>query len=201
MIKEFNTSISYVCPFCSSITIKDINVFSLASIKPNPFFCEDETGCGAVCVSILPKRNTYEISVSCPICEDTHTFNIGKTRFWNQDKPLVLNCPEAGLGIIFIGNHSEIYSLIMEQESSIMQEAEGFAPVHRIDIIFQIIEQINNLSLNEQIHCSCGSRHISIGIDTDNVMLACRDCGRSKTISPSADELEKLLKASAIVLD
>lgn len=201
MIKEFNTSISYVCPFCSSITIKDINIFSLASIKPNPFLCEDETSCGAVCVSIIPKRNTYEISVSCPICEDTHTFNIGKTRFWKQDKPLVLKCPESGLGVIFIGKHHEIYSLVMEQESSIMQEMEGFSPVHKMDIIFQIVEQINNISLDEQIYCSCGSRHISIGIDADNIMLACRDCGRTKTISASEDELEKLLKASAIVLD
>ena len=201
MIKEFKTSIAYVCPYCSSITVKDLNIFHLSAEEPNGYFCDDETSCGAVCASIEPKKNTYQIIISCPICEDNHTFYINKVRFWQGGKPIILNCPETGLGILFIGNHEEIYTLVENQENSILQETGAYSVPEELDIIFRMVEQINSLSKNELIYCSCNSHSISIGIDSDTILLSCRDCGRTKKISTNSDELDKLLNASAIVLD
>ena len=201
MIKKFNTSISYVCLYCSSITVKDLNIFSLSSETPNVYTCDDETGCHAVCVSIQPKKNTYEITISCPVCEDTHSFNINKVRFWQNKKPIILRCPESGIGILFIGEHDEIYSLVELQETSIMQEYEGYSIPEDLDIVFRTVEEINNMSKKNLVYCSCGSRSISIGIDVDSVILSCRDCGNAKLIPTTEDELKKLSNTSAIVLD
>jgi len=201
MIKEFNTSISYVCPYCSSITVKDLNIFSISSESPNTYFCEDETKCGAICISIEHKKTTYEIAVSCPVCEDRHTFNINKTRFWDKSRPIVLNCPESGIGILFIGEHDQIVSLVENQENSIMQETEEYSIPDELELIFRMVDHINNLSKNELVYCSCHSRAISIGIDQDDIVLSCRDCGKTKHIPTNEDELNKLLNASAIVLD
>lgn len=201
MIKEFNTSISYVCPYCSSITVKDLNIFCLSSETPNIFLCEDETACGAACICIEPKRNTYQITVTCPGCEDKHSYNINKVRFWQKGNPIVLNCPETGIGTIFIGNHDEIYSLVEKQETSIMMETEAYSVPEDLGIIFETVEAINNLSKNDLVYCNCGSHAISIGIDTESIILSCRSCGNSKIIPTNEAELKKLLNASAIVLD
>lgn len=201
MIKEFCTSIAYVCPYCSSITVKDLTVFNLSSDEQNSYFCAGETACGAICITITPKKNTYEIIVSCPICEDTHIFNIKKERFWQKDKPIVLKCPETGLGILFIGNHDSVYELIFEQENSILQETQSYGSNDDMTLLFSIVEEINNLAKKELISCSCESRKISIGIDSDVIVLSCRDCGNSKEIPVTESELTALLKASAIVLE
>lgn len=201
MIKGFSTSISYVCPYCSSITVKDLNIFSLSSEAPNPQFCEDETGCGAMCVSIKPKKNTYEIIINCPVCEDRHSFNINKVRFWKKDKNIVLKCPESGIGILFIGDHDEIFRLITQQESSILLESGAYSIPDELNVVFQLVEQINNLSKKNLVRCSCGSHAISVGIDQGEILLNCRECGNIKSIPTTEEQLNQLLNASAIVLD
>ena len=201
MIKEFNTSISYICPYCSSITVKDINVFSLASEAPNVFLCTDETGCDSICISIEPKKNTYEIVINCPICEDSHTFNINKYKFWQNDKPIVLRCPELGVGILFVGDHDTVFSMAENQESSLLAETGTPSMPHDLGLIFRTVEEINNLSKKDLVYCTCGSHSISIEIDSYSIVLSCRDCGQSKTFPLTEEELKKLLNASAIVLD
>lgn len=201
MIKEFNTSIAYVCPYCSSITVKDLNVFNISSDEHNSYYCTGETACGAICITINPKKSIYEIIVSCPVCEDTHVFNIKKVRFWQNDKPVVLKCPETGIGVLFIGNHEDVTQLIYQQETSIIQETYPNGASDNVDLIFSIVEEINNLSKKDLISCSCKSNMISIGIDADAIILSCRNCGNTKTIPITEPELNKLLNASAIVLD
>lgn len=201
MIKEFRTSISYVCPYCSSITVKDLNIFSLSSESQNTQLCEDETGCRAVCANIQPKKNTYEIVINCPVCEDRHSFNINKVRFWKKDKPIILKCPESGIGILFIGDHDEILRLIEHQESSILLESGAYSIPEDLNVVFQIVERINNLSKNRLVYCSCGSHAISVGIDQGEILLNCRECGNIKSIPTTEEQLNQLLNASAIVLD
>ena len=201
MIKEFNTSIAYVCPYCSSITVKDLTVFNLSSDDRNSYFCTEETACGAICITIRPKKSTYEIIVSCPICEDTHVYNIKKVRFWQKDKPIVLKCPETGLGVLFIGNHDAVRKLIYEQENSILQETASSDMGDDMTLLFSIVEEINNLAKKDLISCSCESHMISIGIDSESIVLSCRNCGNVTEIPVTETELTKLLKASAIVLE
>ncbi len=200
MIKEFKKSIGYICPFCSTIVTKDVNLFDFSGQNASPFLCSKDD-CRALSVSITPKKDKYSITVNCPICGEPHIFNIKKVTFWKSDF-FVLHCPETGFGILFIGSSERIRSEINRQEELIAEfESEDVTIGDELSNIFDTVEHINELSKKDAIYCSCGSRNIAIEIDNDGITLSCKDCGKSKCVKTDMESLQTLLNASTIVLD
>lgn len=198
MIKEFKKSIGYICPYCSTITIRNINLFDFSGSSSAEFLCSNGV-CSRKNVSIFPKKDKYVISVDCPICGETHIYNIRKITFWHNDF-FVLSCSESGFVVLFIGAEEKIKSEIAEQEKLINELEEDFTVSEELSIIFEAVEHINELAKNESISCSCGSRNIAIEIDNDFITLFCRDCGLKRKLRTDKASLEELLKMSTIVL-
>lgn len=198
MIKEFKKSLGYICPGCSTISVVNKNLFDFSGTAPVPLFCG--THCGEECVSVLPKKDKYAITINCPMCDESHIFNIRKITFW-QSKFFVMHCPETGIGILFIGDHDDVKREIDEQEEMFVKMNEEFAISEELTLIFDTVERINEIAKDGNVSCSCGSSAISIEIDNEKITLRCRDCGRKKDIPATAESLESLLNASAIVLD
>ncbi len=199
MIKEFKKSVGYICPHCSSINIKDINLFDFSGKSGMEFKCEDSIGCSTFSMRITPKKDRYSITIECPACGGVHAFNIKKTAFW-QKRFMVLECPDTGFGIFFAGEREEINKEIMHQES-ILEESEDFAIDEELTSIFEAVEHINELAKDGKVYCACSSRAIAIEIDNERIMLRCRDCGLKMDIPTTPEGLDKLLNASAIVLE
>lgn len=198
MIKEFKKSVGYVCPHCSSITVRNINLFDFSGSGTTEFSCSDQM-CGHRPVLLSAKKDKYAISVHCPICEEKHLYNIRKITFWHNDF-FVLHCPESGFGILFIGDDKKIRAEIAEQEKLLNELEEDFTVGEELSIIFEAVEHINALAKNDNIFCSCGSRNIAIEIDNDKITLFCRDCNKKREIKTDKEALTNLLKLSTIVL-
>ena len=198
MIKEFKKSIGYICPRCSSITVRGINLFDFSGNGASELLCANGK-CAHAAVTVLPKKDKYAISVNCPICDEKHIYNIRKITLWHNDF-FVLHCPESGFGILFIGAEKRIRDEIADQESLINELEEDFTVGEELSVIFEAVEHINQLAKNDNIFCSCGSRNIAIEIDNDYITLFCRDCNAKKKISTDKEALEDLLKMSTIVL-
>ena len=199
MIKEFKKSIGYICPHCSSITVRGINLFDFSGNGTSELLCANGK-CAYPIVTVLPKKDKYAITAHCPICDEKHLYNIRKITFWHKDF-FVLHCPESGFGVLFIGSEKQIHDEIAEQERLISSLEGDYAVSEDLSIIFEAVEHINALAKEEKISCSCGSRNIAIEIDNDFITLFCRDCGAKEKIETSRESLEKLLKISTIVLD
>ena len=198
MIKEFKKSIGYICPCCSTITVRDINLFDFSGSGITEFLCANGM-CVHPSVRVSSKKDKYTISVHCPICDETHIYNIRKITLWHNDF-FVLRCPESGFGVLFIGTDKRIRDEIDDQESLIDELEEDFTVGEELSIIFEAVEHINALAKGDKICCSCGSRNIAIEIDNDFITLYCRDCTAMRKIKTDAASLEELLKMSTIVL-
>lgn len=198
MIKEFKKSVGYICPHCSSITVRDINLFEISGNGPSALLCANGK-CKYPAVSLSTKKDKYAITVHCPICDEKHLYNIRKITFWHKDF-FVLHCPESGFGVLFIGNDKQIRDEIADQERLINGLEEDFTVGEELSVIFEAVEHINALAKNDNIFCSCGSRNIAIEIDNDFITLFCRDCSAKRKIATDKDSLEQLLKLSTIVL-
>ena len=180
MIKEFKKSIGYICPHCSTITVRGINLFDFSGNTPSELPCANPM-CDYHPVLLTAKKDKYAISVHCPICDEKHLYNIRKITFWHNDF-FVLHCPDSGFGVLFIGDEEKIRSEIQEQEKLINELEEDFTVGEELSIIFDAVEHINALAKNDRIFCSCGSRNIAIEIDNDRITLFCRDCNTKKEI-------------------
>ena len=200
MIKEFKKTVGYICPFCSSITICDVNLFDFSGAEGTSFVCSGGEGCGRQCVKITPKRDKYSISIECPLCDGPHIFNIQKITFW-QNKFFVLHCPETGVGILFVGTREKVREDIERQEQMLIEMNDEYSIADELNVIFESVERINNLAKDGNVSCSCGSRAIAIEIDNEKITLLCRECGKTMDIPATHEGLNKLLKASTLVLD
>ena len=198
MIKEFKKSLGYICPGCSSIAIWDKNLFDFSGESPTVFTCHSQRG--EECVTVTPKKDKYSIVINCPMCDEAHIFNVRKITFW-QTKFFVLHCPETGIGILFLGDHDTVKKELDEQEQMFVKLSEECDVTRELTLIFEIVERINEIAKEEQVSCICGSHAISIEIDNEKISLKCRDCGKIKEIPSNEESLDKLLNASAIVLD
>ena len=198
MIKEFKKSMGYICPYCSTISIRDINLFDFSGNNTSDFSCAKE--CEEPCISLTPKKDKYTISVNCPMCDDPHTFNISKVTFW-KNKFFVLTCPETGIGVLFIGENDKVREEINLQEEMFVKMNKEFSISDELNMIFDTVERINELAKSGNVSCSCGSTAISIEIDNENITLRCRDCGKIKDFPSNEETLDVLLNTSAIVLD
>lgn len=198
MIKEFKKSIGYICPHCSTITVRDINLFDFSGNTACELPCASPL-CSHSPVTISAKKDKYAVSVHCPICDETHLYNIRKITFWQKDF-FVLHCAESGFGVLFIGDDQKIRAEIKEQERLINELEEDFAVSEELSVIFEAVEHINALARSDSIFCSCGSRNIAIEIYNDRITLFCRDCNVKKEIKTDRASLEDLLKSSTIVL-
>lgn len=198
MIKEFKKSIGYICPLCSTITVRGINLFDFSGSGASELDCTNPH-CGHKSVTLAPKKDRYTVSVHCPLCDETHIYNIRKITFWQSDF-FVLHCPESGFGVLFIGSEQKIREEIAEHEKLINELEEDFAVSEELSIIFEAVEHINALAKTDSIYCSCGSRNIAIEIYNDRITLFCRDCNMRKEIKTDKESLENLLKSSTIVL-
>ena len=199
MIKEFKKSIGYICPYCSTITLRNINLFDFSGNTETTFECSS-AGCNEVCISFLPKADKYIISISCPMCDDAHTFNIKKITFWKNNF-FVLTCPETGIGILFIGDRDTVEKEIKEQEEMFVALNEEFSVSDELNLIFETVERINELAKDNAISCSCKSTAISIEIDNEKITLMCRDCKKSLDFPANEETLDKLLNTNTIVLE
>lgn len=199
MIKEFNNSLGYYCPNCSSIVMKSVNLFDLSGKNSLELDCPNEI-CGEHCIRISQKKDKYAISVNCPMCDDTHIFNIHKSTFW-QNGLFRLNCPETEIGIIFIGDPDKVRKEMDEQENTVLAPDGGLDAYPEFGSIFVIFDRIITLANNNKISCSCGHRDISIEAAADNVTLRCPACGNNRIFRATPEDLNELLNTSAIVLD
>lgn len=198
MIKEFKKFIGYICPYCSTITVRDINLFDFSGSGNTEFLCTNKS-CKHLNISVSSKKDKYAITVHCPICGGAHLYNIRKITLWHNDF-FVLRCPESGFGILFIGSSQRIRDEIADQESLINELEDDFQVGEELSLIFEAVEHINSLAKDNNIFCSCGSHNIAIEIDNDFITLFCRECNAKKMIKTDAEALEELLKTSTIVL-
>ncbi len=200
MITNLTTSMLYICPECSTSSLRTLSAFEIKKKDGLSLFCSNES-CQNDNILILPSKNKYKIIIDCPICGDEHNFTLSQKTIWNKDF-FILNCPQSGFGILFIGKDTEI----LKKEHNAQAEIIAGIVVNNdelydeLDILFELVELINTYACQNKIHCECESDNIAIIINTDSVSLKCKTCDRVTTFNANTETLNRLSELSEIIL-
>ena len=201
MITDLTTSMLYLCPECSTSSLRKLSAFEIKKKDGLSLFCSNKE-CRCTGLVIFQSKDKYKINIDCPICGDEHSFTLSQKTLWNKDF-FILNCPQSGFGILFIGKDTERltkeYSAQAEVIAGIIAANDEI--YDELDILFEIIELINAYAQNNAIHCKCEKENIAININANSVVLTCKNCGNSVTFNANPEILASLSESEEIIIE
>lgn len=200
MITNLSTSTLYICPECSTSSLKTLSAFEIKKNNSLILKCSNKN-CNCDNAFVSTSKDKYKINIDCPVCGDEHSFSLSKKTIWNKDF-LILNCPQSGFGIFFIGKDIEL----LKKEHKAQEEliagiiANNDELYDELDLLFEIVELINSYAQKNKIHCQCQNENIAININTDSITLKCKNCGRSAMFEAKIQTLNNLSELDEITL-
>ena len=197
MINNYLKHIAYICPLCSEINEKSINIFEISDIE---FICED-TLCKEECLSFKKAGEKLKIQINCPVCGNIHNFNISFSSLYLKDI-FTLSCPESGIKILFAGDKEKVEAAVSENSELISKIATLLGQNEsELEFFYDIIDLLYEYINDDKISCSCGGTNIIPDIDNNqDIILFCEDCGKELKITPTEDTLDELFSSGFIKL-
>lgn len=198
MVYDCSRIMACMCPYCSTLSKRIITPFdfSRGSVTAN---CPMQ-GCGEECVTLHQSTNKYRIEIECPVCAQTHTFSVPYNSMWTKNV-ITFKCPESTLDVLFIGKEEFVDKKIeegMEAYRQLIENSDNES--EEIDLLYGIIERLEELSRNDNIKCVCGNHSIKPILLPDGIELLCDNCGRHAIIEIDELSLEKLLQADEFTI-
>lgn len=184
MIDSLNQYIAYICPDCSAITGKQVNIFDFSGRKQYELLCGSKRCKGRI-GTISEYRGKYRVSLYCDFCGEIHEFIVSKSTFWNKEL-FRYGCPNTSFDLFFVGHCDEVKAAVKEQEEIISSLGDENADDGDL-MLLDILEKLKYLTENDSIFCSCGNRIILPLPAEDGVVLLCGKCGAERFI-PFDDE-------------
>ncbi len=200
MLIDLKRFAAYICPSCSNISTRLITAFNFSNgvLK---LLCARHNCCD-ICASIYEKPSKYFFEIECPLCGDTHSFSVPKSDLWT--KPLIsYKCPSSGMDIFFIGEYDHVKTALEENikiYSEITYEDDEIDD-EQANILYKIIDCINELRDIHRIECVCDCDNINLTIINNCAVLSCPSCKRTKFIEPTKENLEMIMQADTIILN
>lgn len=195
MILDFTKFCAYICPICAESSIKQLNIFDFSGSNSIALNCADDT-CRENCVNISKYNDKHKIEIVCPVCGESHVFNIKKNTLWSRPS-LSLKCPVSGINIFFVGTKQGVTDAVKKQQHIFddmrMHNSE-------INLVLEIIECINSFAEEKRMYCECGCREIRATVTQTEIILTCPQCGNTRSFEISIDTLSMLLNLNCIVL-
>lgn len=194
MIDKLNQSVAYICPECSAITKKKLNIFAFSGCKTFELPCSSRS-CKGLSGAISEYRDKYRISLLCDFCGEIHEFTITKAKFWDKDY-FTYTCPNTNFDIFYAGNTRKINQEIKRQEEILSEMSEEFFP--ESPLLTAVFSLLQDMTDNHAVSCSCGSKEILPFPMQDGVILVCEKCEKFKKIPLNEEEYRKLLNSTVI---
>ncbi len=202
MLIKYKKHIAYICPYCSSVSEKDISAFDFQSRSATEICCK-KTRCHETCLTVIKKFDKYKITLECPVCGETHVNHVSQGKFWNK-KLFTLVCPNSGMEVFFAGTKSAVHKAFNDNSEMFRPDSgQEYSPgdEQAIAILTEILEEVYMLDASDSISCSCGSRNIGIAMAEDGIALVCKECGQSLLLRSNAKTLNMLNNAETLIIN
>ena len=197
-----NCNFLYVCPVCFGTCRTSLNLFGLSGGETHLFKCADRY-CGSVCAELKKiSASKYRISADCPYCGERHSRTVSAKELWTA-RHASLECPAFGIKLFLFGSDMEA---IANELAETVSKAEDIAvEVDRLlsdcdPIMAEMLMIFDRMCCHHAISCVCGSSEIAFRREDENILLACKRCGRHKSFAVTKDNLLRLMNASEVIL-
>ncbi|WP_148135268.1 hypothetical protein [Candidatus Formimonas warabiya] len=187
MVINTGTVLAMRCPKCGKLNFHAISLFAFSGKSSVCFDCD----CGASSVVIATSNyKKFTLKTDCGMCETNHLFYLSyKELFSPEAFPLV--CLDTGLEIGFVGSKEKVKDAVKNQERTFADliEDTGFEEFFdNPDVMYQVLEYLNNISAEGAITCKCGNHNIDLDILPDRLEMVCSDCGNRGIIFAETKE-------------
>ncbi len=198
MIHESTRYAISICPECDEVIRKKLSIFDFPASRG----CRVTCSCGSVVWEAKPAKDKYRITVNCPACDEHHTYTMSKQNFWGKSY-FSFNCPNWEVGVLYFGDDEKyLESQMTAQSDSINDMFSRFIDENdEVEIMYEMVECINDLAKSESVKCLCGNADITMLIDEEKLLLECKNCGRKKIFEPTEENIDLLYETSIIMLD
>ena len=184
------TAIAFICPSCGRSVTEDINIFSLSGGHNVSCRCGEH-----IHIKVTDDRKVV-LSVPCLACPDPHTIRLGSASFFTREL-FTVQCPYTALDICYIGQREKVEKAL-EENKKFLEETYAAEQEGEIedDVLKEMYDRYDNpMVMNDvllilrdfladgAVECDCNQADkLRIDIARDHVVLACNNCGKSKTI-------------------
>lgn len=198
MITDLKRTMAYICPYCSNINKKNINIFSLH--LPQYLHCSDNL-CLEECVAVSDSGGKYKLEVECPVCGDSHTYFASKSAFWNRELITFSCIVRPDINIFFAGSEAAVGAALKKETASFSELSRNFDDdTELINRIYTILETIHELAKSKKLVCRCGSHEVYPELENGIISLICSDCGASMRLEPTDSVINKLRSCKNIII-
>ena len=181
MLIDFDRTIAYRCANCGEIVYGSFSLFEISGDKGISVSCS----CGETAVKIAhEKRTGYTVSTECIACGEIHSFAMPFETLVRREY-IEFFCPDISLGIACIGKERAVRRAVGRNEKSVAEILSACGLEHTGKngmIMLRAIEKLQDLSENDNLHCSCGSKIIDIEIREREIVLDCCVCGTKMSL-------------------
>ena len=199
MVYDCSRTLACICPYCTTVSKRIITPFDFSGDEIVTANCLVH-GCGEKCVAISQGAKKYKVEIECPVCAQTHTFLVPYNSMWTKNV-MTFKCPESTIDVLFIGKEELVDKKIEESIEAYRQMIEDSEnESEEIDLLYEIIERLEELSQNGNIKCVCGNHRIKPMLLPDGIEMVCDDCGRHAKIDIDEISLEKLLQTDEFTI-
>lgn len=199
MIIDFDRTIAYRCASCGEITYGDFSLFELSGKKGISVHCS----CGDSNISIAAQNKTsYFVELDCVICDAVHKFSVSFDALAKKNCIEFL-CPDVAVGLAFVGKNESVKKAVAENERAMAEVVLACGLEHTGKngiLMLKALDKIQDLSENDNLKCSCGSKLIDIEVHEDEIVLECCMCGEQTVIDISDIRKNSFSKLSKIII-
>lgn len=198
MLVDMKRIVAYICPFCSNFSSKSLSIFNFSGMDTVKLICPTH-GCHETCVSLTLKNSKYKLNIECPLCGETHSYSISKESFWH--KPLITyKCQSTGIDIFFAGERDLVEKMLDENSDVYSDALDDLNDDSDFNLLYLIIERLHELKDYDKLSCSCENNDIELNVIDGNIVLTCKDCGKTKILESTEENLTRLLNSQAVII-
>ncbi|MDS1030362.1 hypothetical protein RDV78_07680 [Bacillota bacterium LX-D] len=188
------------CPACNQLELHSLSFFDFARQRTYKMECS----CGRSLLSVGTKdRKMFWLQIDCEMCESKHLYYFKRKQIWSENI-LEIECTDTGIEIAYIGPKEKIRQCVQQQNRSLEDIAQEVGFVDYFDnpeVMYQILDRINEIAEAGELRCQCGNQNIEIEVFPDSLELRCEDCNSIARIkAETAGDIENFKNASRIQL-
>lgn len=193
MLIATSVTVALRCPQCGRLELSELSRFGLGRTGSQRVVCE----CGHHLLTVGVRPRQVWMQVPCYLCDGIHFRYYSPERFWAGGLKQI-SCAETDLQLGVLGDEQAVVEYVRPGLSDLERFMEDEAFDGFFDdpaIMYQVMNQVQELSAHDLLRCRCGSRDIGVDLFPDRLELYCVTCGRQRSVPASSEQdLDALMR-------
>ena len=197
MLIATSVTVALRCPQCGRLELSELSRFLLGRTGSQRVVC----ACGHHLLTVGVRPHQVWMQVPCYLCDGMHFRYYSPEEFWAPGLKQIA-CAETDLQLGVLGSEDAVVDYVRPGLSDLERFLDDEAFDDFFDepaIMYQVLNQVQELSAHGLLRCCCGSRDIGADLFPDRVELVCAACGRQRTVPACSErDLDALMRASCL---